>query len=74
MSSMLEFEGEDYRGKQRTGAGIAWIEPPRRERKPIYAPKDVRPVEAKPKVRNMLFRICYFVCIICNCMISCAYF
>ncbi len=50
IASMLEFEGEDYRGKQRSGAGIAWIEPPRRERKPVYVPKEVRPVEVKPKV------------------------
>ena len=48
---MLEFEGEDYRGKQRTGMGIAWIEPPRRERKPVFIPKETRPVEIKPKVR-----------------------
>lgn len=32
-SSVYNFEGEDYREKQKLGAGLAWIEPPKRERK-----------------------------------------
>ena len=36
-SSVYNFEGEDYREKQKLGAGLAWIEPPKRERKANYA-------------------------------------
>jgi len=36
-SSVYNFEGEDYREKQKIGAGLAWIEPPKRERKANYA-------------------------------------
>jgi SWI/SNF-related matrix-associated actin-dependent regulator of chromatin subfamily A member 5 len=35
-SSVYKFEGEDYREKQKL-AGLAWIEPPKRERKANYA-------------------------------------
>ena len=34
--SVYQFEGEDYRGKQKIGIGN-WIEPPKRERKANYA-------------------------------------
>ncbi|KAK2716072.1 hypothetical protein QYM36_010596, partial [Artemia franciscana] len=34
--SLYQFEGEDYRGKQKSIAGF-WIEPPKRERKANYA-------------------------------------
>lgn len=36
-SSVYNFEGEDYREKQKIGSGLAWIEPPKRERKANYA-------------------------------------
>ncbi|KAI1289743.1 SWI/SNF-related matrix-associated actin-dependent regulator of chromatin subfamily A member 5 [Halotydeus destructor] len=36
ISSVYQFEGEDYREKQKL-AGLAWIEPPKRERKANYA-------------------------------------
>lgn len=35
-SSVYQFEGEDYREKQKM-TGINWIEPPKRERKANYA-------------------------------------
>jgi len=35
--SVYNFEGEDYREKQKLGTGLAWIEPPKRERKANYA-------------------------------------
>lgn len=35
-SSVYKFEGEDYREKQKL-AGLAWIEPPKRERKANYS-------------------------------------
>ena len=35
-NSVYQFEGEDYREKQKIG-GINWIEPPKRERKANYA-------------------------------------
>jgi hypothetical protein len=48
---MLDFEGENYRNKQRSGALAGWIEPPRRERKQLtYTPKETRPVDVKAKV------------------------
>ena len=34
--SVYQFEGEDYREKQKLGLG-GWIEPPKRERKANYA-------------------------------------
>jgi len=36
-SSVYNFEGEDFREKQKLGTGLAWIEPPKRERKANYA-------------------------------------
>ncbi|KAK4337102.1 hypothetical protein RND71_043852 [Anisodus tanguticus] len=36
-SSVYNFEGEDYREKQKLGSALAWIEPPKRERKANYA-------------------------------------
>ena len=35
-TSLYQFEGEDYRGKQ-TNLPASWIEPPKRERKVNYA-------------------------------------
>ena len=35
--SVYQFEGEDYREKQKLGTLGGWIEPPKRERKPNYA-------------------------------------
>ena len=35
-SSVYQFEGEDYRDKQKN-IGLNWIEPPKRERKANYA-------------------------------------
>ena len=36
-SSVYQFEGEDYREKQKLGGIGSWIEPPKRERKANYA-------------------------------------
>jgi SWI/SNF-related matrix-associated actin-dependent regulator of chromatin subfamily A member 5 len=36
-SSIYDFEGENYRGKQAAGVLSGWIEPPKRERKANYA-------------------------------------
>ena len=35
--SVYQFEGEDYRAKQKDSGLAAWIEPPKRERKANYA-------------------------------------
>jgi len=36
-SSLYNFEGEDFREKQREDIGLQWIAPPKRERKANYA-------------------------------------
>jgi hypothetical protein len=73
---MMEFEGEDFRGRQKGGAGIAWIEPPRRERKQVFVPKDPRPIEIKQKVRHvplcgrcLRYLPCDLFCSPCSCWI-----
>lgn len=63
--SVYQFEGEDYRAKQKGGIGM-WIEPPKRERKANYAVdayfrEALRVNEPKaPKVRfSLQFKIEY---------------
>jgi hypothetical protein len=34
---MLEFEGQDFRQKQKANIAMKWIEPPKRERKTQYS-------------------------------------
>jgi superfamily II DNA/RNA helicase len=62
-SNVYEWQGEDYRGRQRSEGGFLWIQPPKRERKPqSYAiddyyreamrqsvPKPTHPRAPKPK-------------------------
>ena len=58
-ASVYQFEGEDYREKQKLGGIGHWIEPPKRERKANYAVdayfrEALRVSEPKaPKVRLM---------------------
>lgn len=59
--SVYQFEGEDYRSRQKESGFAAWIEPPKRERKANYAVdayfrEALRVSEPKaPRVSNMYF-------------------
>merc|ERR1712111_240356 len=70
--SVYNFEGEDFREKQREEIGMNWIAPPKRERKANYAvdayfrealrtgAAEPKPTKPQDHLNNLLFKIFNF--------------